>query len=77
MSLGDWSAVVSVLSLIIMYAYSQPIRQSINNLTNAVEKLCNKYDNTDAKLDQVVERLVKVESSVASAHKRIDELKKG
>ena len=75
MSLGDWSAVVSVLSLILMYCFSQPLKQSLNTLTNAVEKLCNKIDKTDARLDSLTERLVKVEASSASAHKRLDDLK--
>ena len=77
MSLGDWSAVVSVLSLILMYCFSQPLKQSLNTLANAVEKLCNKIDKTDARLDSLTERLVKVEASSASAHKRLDDLKRG
>lgn len=87
MDLGNVSTIVSlfamlvsVLSCIIIKLYVQPFEATLERLNQAVEKLSDKMDNNiekqDRAIDEIRERLVKVEASTSSAHKRLDMLKK-
>ena len=51
-----------------------PLKESISGLQRAIEKLEKSISIMDSKIDQHDARLVRVEESACSAHKRIDRL---
>ena len=51
-----------------------PLKESISGLQRAIEKLEKSISILDSKIDQHDARLVRVEESACSAHKRIDRL---
>lgn len=51
-----------------------PLKESISGLQRAIEKLEKSIAILDSKIDQHDARLVRVEESACSAHKRIDRL---
>lgn len=51
-----------------------PLKESISGLQRAIEKLGKSIAILDSKIDQHDARLVRVEESACSAHKRIDRL---
>ena len=51
-----------------------PLKESISGLQRAIEKLEKSISILDSKIDQHDTRLVRVEESACSAHKRIDRL---
>ena len=70
----------SVMGCIITYLYTQPLKLLIANLNKSVDKLSDtiEVDRKEVKheLIDLRERITKVEASTASAHKRLDTLKK-
>lgn len=70
----------SIMGCTINYLYTQPLKILIANLSKSVDKLSEtiEIDRKEVKkeLVEMRERLTKVEASAASAHKRLDTLKK-
>lgn len=70
----------SVMGCIITYLYTQPLKILIANLSKSVDKLSDtiEMDRKEVKKEllEMHERLTKVEASAASAHKRLDTIKK-
>lgn len=54
--------------------YMQQQRENTERLVKAMEKLTNTIEVTRAEVNDIRERLAKMEASVSSAHKRIDSL---
>ena len=84
LSLGNAIAIIamigSVTGCVVNYLYTQPLKLLIANLNKSVDKLSDTIEidrkETKRELIEMRERLTKVEASAASAHKRLDNLKK-
>lgn len=71
---GNFGTLVSLVVLGVTYIIIQPLKQSIATLTRSVDRLADTADDTKRVVNDLRERIAKVESSSASAHKRIDYL---
>ncbi|WP_311517513.1 hypothetical protein [uncultured Megasphaera sp.] len=66
-----------VLGVIFRYAVLNPLYMAIQALQDAVKELKVQIREMDGKRQELSVRIAKTESSVKSAHKRIDDLQKG
>lgn len=73
LDIQNFSTLVSLLALVITWLIIQPLKQSINGLQRAVERLTELVDDTKAEVKEIRERLVVCEQSCKSAHRRLDE----
>ena len=62
----------NVLTLIVAGVVYTPIKQSVDALSRAVERLTDAMDDNKREVNELRERVAKVEGSASSAHKRID-----
>lgn len=51
-----------------------PLKQSVDTLSRAVERLADALDDTKTEINQLRERMVAVEAKTSAAHHRIDRL---
>lgn len=68
--------VSGVLGVVFRYAVLNPLYMAIQALQDAVKELKVQIRDMDDKRQELSVRIVKIESSTNSAHKRIDDLKK-
>ena len=73
---GNFGTLVSLVVLGVTYMIIQPLKQSIATLTRSVDRLADAADDTKRQVNDMRERLAKIEASNSSAHKRLDELGK-
>lgn len=73
---GNFGTLVSLIVLGITYIVIQPLKQSIATLTRSVDRLADIADDTKRQVNDMRERIAKIEASNSSAHKRLDELAK-
>lgn len=73
---GNFGTLVSLIVLGVTYMIIQPLKQSIATLTRSVDRLADATDDTKRQVNDMRERLAKMEASSSSAHKRLDELGK-
>lgn len=73
---GNFGTLVSLVVLGITYIVIQPLKQSIATLTRSVDRLADIADDTKRQVNDMRERIAKIEASNSSAHKRLDELAK-
>lgn len=71
---GNFGTLVSLVVLAVTYIIIQPLKQSIASLIKSTDKLASVIETTQREVNELRERLAKVESSAASAHKRVDHL---
>lgn len=71
---GNFGTLVSLIVLGVTYIIIQPLKQSIASLIKSTEKLASVMECTQADVNELRERVAKVESSLGSAHKRIDSI---
>lgn len=50
----------------------EKLQQALDNLSKSTDRLISLLDNTKGELNDLRERVAKLESAVSSAHKRID-----
>lgn len=73
---GNFGTLVSLVVLGVTYIVIQPLKQSIATLTRSVDRLADIADDTKRQVNDMRERIAKIEASNSSAHKRLDELAK-
>ena len=73
---GNFGTLVSLIVLGITYIVIQPLKQSIATLTRSVDRLADIADDTKRQVNDMRERIAKIEASNSSVHKRLDELAK-
>lgn len=73
---GNFGTLVSLIVLGVTYMIIQPLKQSIATLTRSVDRLADAADDTKRQVNDMRERIAKLEASSSSAHKRLDELGK-
>ena len=71
---GNFGTIISLVVLAVTYIIIQPLKQAIASLTKSMDKLTSVIETTQKEVNELRERLAKVESSAASAHKRIDHI---
>lgn len=71
---GNFGTIVSLVVLGVTWMIIQPLKQSIATLTRSVDRLADAADDTKRVVNDLRERVAKVEASTASAHKRLDRL---
>ena len=72
MTAVDWNIIASLIGTIVgTFAGILTANKLVNYRIEQLEKKIDKYADN---MDEIRERLVKVESSSASAHKRIDDI---
>lgn len=69
---GNFGTVVSLVVLAVTYVIIQPLKQSITSLIKSTDRLADVVDDTKKEVNNLRERVAKVEASSASAHKRLD-----
>ena len=68
--------VSGVLGVVFRYAVLNPLYMAIKSLQDVVKELKVQMREMDGQRQILTERIAKTESSVKSAHKRIDDLQK-
>lgn len=72
--IGPVTALLGVVGAIFNFSVIQPLNASIRNLNDSIENMKESLHDIDEKRQMQAERLATVESSVKSAHHRIDTL---
>ena len=72
--IGPVTALLGVIGAIFNSSVIQPLNTSIRNLNESIETMKASLHDIDEKRQMQAERLATVESSVKSAHHRIDAL---
>lgn len=72
--IGPVTALLGVIGAIFNFSVIKPLNTSICNLNEAIETMKASLHEVDEKRQKQAERLATVESSVKSAHHRIDTL---
>lgn len=73
---GNFGTLVSLIVLGVTWMIIQPLKQSIATLTRSVDRLADAADDTKRQVNDMRERLAKVEASTSISHKRSDEFAK-
>ncbi len=72
--IGPVKALLVTLGALFNFSVIKPLNNAIKNLSNAIEHMQMQLQDVDNKRQKQAERLATVESSVKSAHHRIDTL---
>lgn len=72
--IGPVTALLGVVGAIFNFSVIQPLNASIRNLNDSIENMKESLHDIDEKRQVQAERLATVESSVKSAHHRLDEI---
>lgn len=81
--MGDWTqvtgAVVAMLTLlgaIFNFSVIKPLNQSVRGLRDCIYELRYQLKDTEAKRQQMAERLTRVEDAAAYANQRLDKIER-
>lgn len=72
--IGPVTALLVALGALFNFSVIKPLNNAIKNLSKAIEHMQLQLQDVDNKRQKQAERLATVESSVKSAHHRIDTL---
>lgn len=72
--IGPVTGLLGVLGVVFNYSVIRPLNTAINNLNVAIGQMQKQLHEVDEKRQDMDKRLVNVESSVKSAHHRLDEI---
>ena len=72
--IGPVTALLLALGALFNFSVIKPLNSAIQNLSKAIEHMQKQLQDVDDKRQKQAERLATVESSVKSAHHRIDTL---
>lgn len=70
--IGPVTAMMGILGIIFNASVIKPLNAAIHNLSMAIEDMQHQLHEIDEKREDMAVRLATVESSVKSAHHRID-----
>lgn len=73
MEVGDLQVIVSLLALVVTYLIVRPLQVAIDGLQKTIEALKTEIHENRIDLNGLREKIGKSESSISSAHKRLDE----
>ena len=74
---AESTVIILFLGAVFRYVVLKPLNASIQALQKTIEKMNAQEDKREEKRQEMDKRLVAVESSTKSAHKRIDEIVEG
>lgn len=70
--IGPVTALMGILGMIFNFSVIRPLNEAIRNLSNTIDNMRAQLHEIDEKRQDMAVRLATVESSVKSAHHRID-----
>ncbi len=70
--IGPVTALMGILGMIFNFSVIRPLNEAIRNLSNTIDVMRAQLHEVDEKRQDMAVRLASVESSVKSAHHRID-----
>ena len=74
--IGPVTALLLALGALFNFSVIKPLNSAIQNLSKAIEHMQKQLQDVDNKRQEQAERLAIVESSVKSAHHRMDTIEK-
>lgn len=74
--IGPVTALLLALGALFNFSVIKPLNSAIQNLSKAIEHMQKQLQDVDDKRQKQAERLAIVESSVKSAHHRLDTIEK-
>ena len=70
--IGPVTTLMGILGMIFNFSVIRPLNEAIRNLSNTIDVMRAQLHEVDEKRQDMAVRLASVESSVKSAHHRID-----